>query len=65
MDYLTVVGSPAVKLELNPSRQSDDDRKLEAGDKPGQFRPEPDEWGRLPLHRHADAPIIRLVALRT
>jgi len=42
-DYLTVVGSPAVKLELNPSRPSDDDRKLEAGDKPGQFRPEPAE----------------------
>ena len=43
MDYLTVVGSPAVKLELNPSRQSDEDKKLEAGDKPGQFRPEPDD----------------------
>ncbi len=42
MDYLTVVGSPAVKLELNPTRQNDEDRKLEAGDKPGQFRPEPD-----------------------
>jgi len=41
MDYLTVVGSPAVKLELNPTRKSDEDRKLEAGDKPGQFRPEP------------------------
>jgi DNA polymerase-3 subunit beta len=43
MDYLTVVGSPAVKLELNPTRQSDEDKKLEAGDKPGQFRPEPDD----------------------
>lgn len=43
MDYLTVVGSPAVKLELNPTRQNDEDRKLEAGDKPGQFRPEPDD----------------------
>jgi len=43
MDYLSVVGSPAVKLELNPTRQSDEDRKLEAGDKPGQFRPEPDD----------------------
>lgn len=42
LDYLNVVGSPAVKLELNPTRKSDDDRKLEAGDKPGQFRPEPD-----------------------
>ncbi len=41
MDYLSVVGSPAVKLELNPTRQNDEDRKLEAGDKPGQFRPEP------------------------
>jgi len=42
LDYLNVVGSPVVKLELNPTRKSDDDRKLEAGDKPGQFRPEPD-----------------------
>ncbi len=42
LDYLNVVGSPAVKLELNPSSRNDDDRKLEAGDKPGQFRPEPD-----------------------
>jgi DNA polymerase-3 subunit beta len=40
-DYLTVVNSPAVKLELNPTRQSDEDKKMEAGDKPGQFRPEP------------------------
>jgi DNA polymerase-3 subunit beta len=43
MDYLAVVGSPVVKLELNPTRQGDDDRKVDAGDKPGQFRPEPDE----------------------
>ena len=42
-DYLSVVGSPVVKMELNPTRESDDDRKLEAGDKPGQFRPESDE----------------------
>jgi DNA polymerase-3 subunit beta len=54
-DYLTVVGSPAVKLELNPSRPSDDDRKTEAGDKPGQFRPEPAESGDyryivMPMH---------------
>ena len=41
MDYLAVVNSPAVKLELNPTRQSDEDKKMEAGDKPGQFRPEP------------------------
>jgi DNA polymerase-3 subunit beta len=43
MDYLAVVGSSVVKLELNPTRQGDDDRKVDAGDKPGQFRPEPDE----------------------
>ena len=43
LDYLTVVGSPAVKLELNPSRKTDEDKKMEAGDKPGQFRPEPDD----------------------
>ena len=36
-DFLTVVGSPAVKLELNAGSGED------AGDKPGQFRPEPSE----------------------
>jgi DNA polymerase-3 subunit beta len=41
-DFLSVVGSPAVKLELNPGKAGDD-KKLDAGDKPGQFRPEPDE----------------------
>ena len=40
LDFLSVVGSPAVSLELNPAR-SGDDGKVEAGDKPGLFRPEP------------------------
>lgn len=43
MDFLGVVGSLAVSLELNPVRPGDDERKAEAGDKPGQFKPEPQE----------------------
>jgi hypothetical protein len=34
------VGSPTVSLELNPARGVDEG-KVEAGDKPGQFRAEP------------------------
>jgi DNA polymerase-3 subunit beta len=43
LDFLNVVGSPAVKLELNPKREGEsaEDQRVEAGDKPGQFRPEP------------------------
>jgi DNA polymerase-3 subunit beta len=43
LDFLNVVGSPSVRLELNPQREgeSDGDQKVEAGDKPGQLRPEP------------------------
>ena len=40
-DYLGVVGSANVHLELNPVRV-DDTGRSEAGDKPGQFRPDPD-----------------------
>jgi len=40
LDFLSVVGSPTVSLELNPAR-SGDEGKVEAGDKPGQLRPEP------------------------
>ena len=43
LDFLNVVGSPEVCLELNPRREGDEpsDQKVEAGDKPGQLRPEP------------------------
>jgi DNA polymerase-3 subunit beta len=43
IDFLQVVGSPSVKLELNPHREGEqpEDQKVEAGDKPGQLRPEP------------------------
>ena len=42
LDFLTVVGSPSVGLELNPVRSGDDAKRVEAGDKPGQLRPDPD-----------------------
>lgn len=43
IDFLGVVGTPSVKLELNPVREGDkpEDQKVNAGDKPGQLRPEP------------------------
>ncbi len=43
LDFLNVVGSPSVCLELNPHREGDDpsDQKVDPGDKPGQLRPEP------------------------
>ncbi|MCP3988434.1 MAG: hypothetical protein GY724_05155 [Actinomycetia bacterium] len=41
LDYLNVVGSENVKLELNPAKEGDSDGKVEPGDKPGQLRPEP------------------------
>jgi hypothetical protein len=34
------VGSPSVSLELSPSASSTEG-KIQAGDKPGQLRPEP------------------------
>jgi DNA polymerase-3 subunit beta len=43
IDFLNVVGTSSVRLELNPSREGEkgDEQKVEAGDKPGQLRPEP------------------------
>ena len=43
LDFLGAVGSDQVKLELDPVREGEKaDEKVETGDKPGQFRPEPD-----------------------
>jgi DNA polymerase-3 subunit beta len=39
LDFLNAVGTEAVRLELNPKGSGGDDTG--AGDKPGQFRPEP------------------------
>ena len=43
IDFLNVVGSSSVQLGLNPHRETEksEDQKIEAGDKPGQLRPEP------------------------
>lgn len=41
-DFLGVVGTPSVWLELNPAKTGSDG-KVEAADKPGQLRPEPAE----------------------
>jgi DNA polymerase-3 subunit beta len=44
LEFLSVVGTDTVKLELDPVKEgeSETDRKAKkAGDKPGQFRPEP------------------------
>ena len=45
IDFLNVVGSSSVQLGLNPHREGEraEDQKVEAGDKPGQFRPEPQD----------------------
>ncbi len=42
-DFLQVVGTPAVRLELDPIKATDDQSATKArpGDKPGQLRPEP------------------------
>jgi DNA polymerase-3 subunit beta len=43
LDFLSVVGSSSVSLEMNPSGAGDEEGKaVEAGDKPGQFRPDPE-----------------------
>jgi DNA polymerase-3 subunit beta len=39
LDFLSAVGTEAIRLELNPQGSGGDDAS--AGDKPGQFRPEP------------------------
>src|SRR5262245_1855855 len=44
LDFLSVVGTGSIKLELDPVKdgESETDRKAKkSGDKPGQFRPEP------------------------
>jgi len=42
LDFLSVVGTPSVRLEMNPAKAGEEDGKaVEAGDKPGQFRPDP------------------------
>jgi DNA polymerase-3 subunit beta len=42
MDFLGVVGTASVHVELNPQRPAEAAQdKADAGDKPGQFRPEP------------------------
>ncbi len=57
IDFLNVVGSSDVALELNPCREGEkaDDTKVEAGDKPGQLRPDPQGDGNyryvvMPMH---------------
>ena len=43
LDYLGVVGSDLVSLELNPTKEGEEAQpRSEAGDKPGQLRPEPE-----------------------
>jgi len=41
LDFLNVVGSSSVSLELNPIKPGDEQKSVDPGDKPGQFRPEP------------------------
>jgi DNA polymerase III subunit beta len=41
LDFLSTVGSPSVRLELNPERG--DETTSGPGDRPGQFRPEPQD----------------------
>ena len=41
IDFLGVVGTDKVRLELDPTRAGDPGSGGSAGDKPGQFRPEP------------------------
>jgi DNA polymerase-3 subunit beta len=42
LDFLGVVGTEAVRLELNPKRPGDDPAKARPGDKPGQLKPDPE-----------------------
>jgi DNA polymerase-3 subunit beta len=41
IDFLSAVGTPSVHLELNPNKADEAGKKADAGDKPGQLRPEP------------------------
>lgn len=42
LDFLGVVGTDNVRLELNPKRPGEDAAKASPGDKPGQLKPEPE-----------------------
>jgi len=42
LDFLSVVGTDAVRLELAPKRPGDETGKASPGDKPGQLKPEPE-----------------------
>jgi len=42
LDFLNVVGSSSISLELNPNRAGEEQREVEPSDKPGQLRPEPE-----------------------
>ena len=42
LDFLSVVGTDNVRLELNPKRPGDEGAKASPGDKPGQLKPEPE-----------------------
>ena len=55
LDFLGVVGTDAVKLEFNPKREGEAaDAKVNAGDKPGQFKPMDDgmdyRYVVMPMH---------------
>jgi DNA polymerase-3 subunit beta len=42
LEWASVVGSPSVRLEFSPAKSNvDDPKRVEPGEKPGQFRPEP------------------------
>ncbi len=45
LDFLAVVGTPKVRIDLNPQRDEPLDKAGDAGDKPAQFRP--DDGGEL------------------
>ncbi len=43
MEWASVVGSPNARLEFNPAKSTvDDPKRAEPGEKPGQFRPDPE-----------------------
>ena len=43
LDFLSAVGTDLVRLELNPTKEGEEAQpRSEAGDKPGQLRPEPE-----------------------
>jgi DNA polymerase-3 subunit beta len=56
LDFLGVVGTPSVRMELSPKKDGESADASQAGDKPGQFRPEPARDGMtyryvvMPMH---------------